>query len=116
MSSIRHADQILVLEDGRVVGAGTHDELLADVRHVRRDRRLPARRGGGMSDDGKNGERNGEASEQTIIATTGRQARRGPFGPGGGVAVPVERSEQVRRDRPPARRRSSGPSGCAWWS
>jgi ATP-binding cassette subfamily B protein len=28
VSSIRHADQILVLEDGRVVGAGTHDELL----------------------------------------------------------------------------------------
>jgi ATP-binding cassette subfamily B multidrug efflux pump len=29
VSSIRHADQILVLEDGRVVGAGTHDDLLA---------------------------------------------------------------------------------------
>jgi ATP-binding cassette, subfamily B, multidrug efflux pump len=29
VSSIRHADQILVLEDGRVVGAGTHDRLLA---------------------------------------------------------------------------------------
>ena len=28
VSSIRHADQILVLEDGRIVGAGTHDELL----------------------------------------------------------------------------------------
>jgi ATP-binding cassette subfamily B protein len=47
-----------------------------------------------MSEVGKNGERNGEASEQTILATTGRQARRGPFGPGGGVAVPVERSER----------------------
>jgi ATP-binding cassette subfamily B protein len=29
VSSIRHADQILVLEDGRVIGAGTNDELLA---------------------------------------------------------------------------------------
>ena len=29
VSSIRHADQILVLEDARVVGAGTHDQLLA---------------------------------------------------------------------------------------
>ena len=29
VSSIRHADQILVLEDGRVIGAGTHDALLA---------------------------------------------------------------------------------------
>ena len=27
-SSIRHADCILVLDDGRVVGQGTHDELL----------------------------------------------------------------------------------------
>jgi ATP-binding cassette subfamily B protein len=29
VSSIRHADEILVLEDAQVVGAGTHDELLA---------------------------------------------------------------------------------------
>uniref|UniRef100_UPI002B272860 ABC transporter ATP-binding protein n=1 Tax=Nocardioides sp. TaxID=35761 RepID=UPI002B272860 len=29
VSTIRDADQILVLEDGRVVGRGTHDELLA---------------------------------------------------------------------------------------
>ena len=28
-SSIRHADQIIVLDDGRCVGCGTHDELLA---------------------------------------------------------------------------------------
>lgn len=28
-SSIRHADQILVLDDGELVGCGTHDELLA---------------------------------------------------------------------------------------
>ena len=29
VATIRHADQILVLEDGRVVGLGSHDELLA---------------------------------------------------------------------------------------
>ena len=29
-SSIRHADKIIVLEDGEVIGIGTHDELLRD--------------------------------------------------------------------------------------
>jgi ATP-binding cassette subfamily B protein len=28
VSTIRHADQIVVIEDGRVVGTGTHDDLL----------------------------------------------------------------------------------------
>ena len=28
VSSIRHADQILVLDDGKVLGLGTHEELL----------------------------------------------------------------------------------------
>jgi ATP-binding cassette subfamily B multidrug efflux pump len=29
VATIRHADQIVVLEDGEVVGSGTHGELMA---------------------------------------------------------------------------------------
>ena len=40
VSTIVGADQIVVLEDGLVVGRGTHDELLAGVPDLRRDRRV----------------------------------------------------------------------------
>ena len=46
VSTIIDADQILVLEDGRTMGLGTHAELLAELPDLCRDRRLPAGRGG----------------------------------------------------------------------
>ena len=47
VSTIIDADQIIVLEDGEVVGHGRHDELLDELPDLRRDRRVPADRGGG---------------------------------------------------------------------
>ena len=29
ISSVRHADRIIVLEDGKIMGSGTHEELLS---------------------------------------------------------------------------------------
>ena len=52
VSTIVDADQIVVLEDGAVVGIGRHDELLDDLPDVRGDRRVPADGGGGGMSDG----------------------------------------------------------------
>ena len=50
VSTILDADQIIVLENGDVVGIGTHRELMGDLPDLRRDRRVPADPGaGGMS-------------------------------------------------------------------
>ena len=35
ISSLRHADLILVLHDGTVIGAGTHDQLMASCEEYR---------------------------------------------------------------------------------
>ena len=35
VSAVRAADQILVLDDGRLAGAGTHEELLASCETYR---------------------------------------------------------------------------------
>ena len=44
ISTVRNADQILVLDKGRIVARGTHAELLEIVRDLRRDLQLAARR------------------------------------------------------------------------
>ena len=42
VSTIVDADHIVVLDDGRVVGSGTHEELLETCRDLPRDRPVPA--------------------------------------------------------------------------
>src|SRR5690606_26865380 len=73
---------------GRGGGRPRHPRRPArDVPDLRRDRRLPARPGGRrlMSE---------RDDDRTLLATAGTQARRVAFGPGGGAAMPAERSEQ----------------------
>ena len=44
ISSVRDADKIIVLDDGKIVGIGTHQELLAEQRDLPGDQRFAAGR------------------------------------------------------------------------
>jgi ABC-type multidrug transport system fused ATPase/permease subunit len=48
---VRHADRICVLEQGRVVELGTHDELMAQGRRYRTMFELQAQRFGAAEDE-----------------------------------------------------------------
>ena len=48
VSTIRHADQIVVLEDGTVLGVGTHERTDGHVPDLPGDRRIAAPGGGGL--------------------------------------------------------------------
>ena len=73
VSTIMHADRIIVLDEGRVVGMGTHQELRRDLRSLSRDRRLPARRG-----------------RRSMMGRPGGGMRMGAMGAGG---APLEKSK-----------------------
>ncbi len=57
VSTIIHADQILVLEDGQSVGLGTHAELLEHLPDVSRDRRI--------ADDRRRGSMTGQSTDRS---------------------------------------------------
>ena len=44
-------------------------------------------------ESGRAGDESGSAGDDEVMATTGREARRGSFGPGGGAGMPAERSK-----------------------
>jgi len=53
ISSIQHADQIIVLDDGQAVGIGTHEQLLADCQVYREifETQVSGREAGGVRGD-----------------------------------------------------------------
>ena len=50
ISSIRHADQILVLDDGRIAAKGTHEELLVNSKLYQQIAQTQAEKGGTLNE------------------------------------------------------------------
>ena len=91
VSTIVDADQIVVLDDGVVVGRGRHDELLRGLPDLCRDRRVPAGGGGrGMSERTRT--RPAVPARLPPAGTPGRGPGGGRGGPWGNAGVPVEKS------------------------
>ena len=67
VSTVRDADQILVLDDGRIVERGTHDELVRARRPLRRAAPQAAARGGA----------GGLVSDRTTTRSSARPTTRG---------------------------------------
>ena len=94
VSTIATADNILVLEDGLVIGRGTHDELIQRLPDVRGDRavadRREERRGMTIIDDPEEQEHD-EAEELDLSAPEVRAAGRW-----NSAGVPGERSKDFK--------------------
>ena len=94
ISTIADADQIVVLDGGRVVGIGRHDELLDDLPDLRRDRRVAAvapRRPHERRRDARRAARAGRSTPGRLPAAGG-EARRGGGPPWMGAAMPAEKA------------------------
>ena len=111
VSTIATADDILVLEDGRLVGRGTHEALLEELPHLRRDRAVPdrrAERGMTVTD-----ERTADDDAPKVDLTAPDTRAAGRWNSAG---MPTERSRPVRA-RPSAGSDSScARSGRSSWS
>ena len=121
VSTIRDADLILVVEDGEVVGRGTHHELLETCETYRADRRVPAERGGGGMSTRRSArpEQAGQAppgqlkETERVQAPVGGPGRGGPFG-GGMVGQKASTLRAVGASGWSAGWRPTGPRRWPW--
>ena len=116
VSTITDADQILVLEDGAVVGRGTHDELLETCPTYAGDRRVPAHRGGGGMSDREQHRRPRTAGQFQATERIRGRRRADPVaarGCGGMLGREVDELRAVGQaaDRPAAARPDRGDRG-----
>ena len=81
VSTILDADQILVLDDGGIVGRGTPRRAAGELPDVRRDRRLPAHRRGQRHE-----QRRTRPSRRPPVTGQGRARRAAPSRPPAGTA------------------------------
>ena len=73
VATVMDADRIIVLDEGRIAGMGTHRELYAELRGLQGDRRVAALRGGDRMSDTREQTAAGNGSE-TALPSGGRAA------------------------------------------